>query len=107
MSVNDSFLLHYKKGEVFFSSVDFVYSASRPRTNFEIAAHLRKKTFLMRNALFAVYEEIGHAFAAPICKECLEMELALQDIPHDAQRQILLPSHGRNLRHALAWDVIC
>ncbi len=66
-----------------------------------------EETFRIRNALFAVYKEKGCGFTESIYQECLEVELALQDIPHDAQRQIPLCYKGRKLRHTFIPDVIC
>jgi GxxExxY protein len=65
------------------------------------------ETFRIRNALFEVYKEKGCGFTEPIYQECLEMELSLQEIPYDAQRQIPLTYTGRKLRHTFVPDVIC
>lgn len=65
------------------------------------------ETYRIRNALFEVYKEKGCGFTEPIYQECLEMELSLQEIPYDAQRQIPLTYKGRKLRHTFVPDVIC
>lgn len=65
------------------------------------------ETFRIRNACFEVYKEKGCGFTEAIYQECLEMELSLQDISHDAQRQIPLTYKGRKLRHTFIPDVIC
>ncbi len=65
------------------------------------------ETFRIRNALFEVYKEKGCGFTKPIYQECVEMELALQEIPYDAQRQIPLIYKGRKLLHTFVPDVIC
>jgi len=65
------------------------------------------ETYRIRNALFEVYKEKGCGFTEPIYQECLEMELSLQEIPYDAQRQIPLTYKGRKLRYTFVPDVIC
>jgi GxxExxY protein len=65
------------------------------------------ETFRIRNALFEVYKEKGCGFTEPIYQEWLEMELFLQEIPYDAQRQIPLTYKGRKLGHTFVPDVIC
>ena len=65
------------------------------------------ETYRIRNALFEVYKEKGCGFTEPIYQECLEMELAIQEIPYDAQRQIPLTYKGHKLRHTFVPDVIC
>jgi GxxExxY protein len=65
------------------------------------------ETYRIRNALFEVYKEKGCGFTESIYQECLEMELSLQDIPYDAQRQIPLTYKGRTLRHNFVPDIIC
>ena len=65
------------------------------------------ESFLIRNACFEVYKEKGCGFTEPIYQECLEMEMALQEIPYDAQRNIPLIYKGRKLRHTFIPDLIC
>lgn len=66
-----------------------------------------EETYRIRNACFEVYKEKGCGFTEPIYQECFEMELGLQEIPFDAQRQIPLTYKGRTLKHMFIPDVIC
>jgi GxxExxY protein len=66
-----------------------------------------EETYRIRNACFEVYKEKGCGFTEPIYQECFEMELGLQEIPFEAQRQIPLTYKGRTLKHKFIPDVIC
>lgn len=58
-------------------------------------------------ACFEVYNEKGCGFVEPVYQECLEIELALQELPFRAQQQLQLSYKGRQLKQVYIPDFIC
>ena len=67
----------------------------------------QSESFRIRNSCFEVYKEKGCGFTEPVYQECLEMEMSLQELPCDPQRQIPLVYRGRRLRSTFIPDLIC
>jgi GxxExxY protein len=50
---------------------------------------------------------MGHGFVESVYQDCLEIELGLQSIPFDPQRQIKLEYKGRPLDDWFKPDLVC
>ena len=49
----------------------------------------------------------GVGFTEPVYQECLEIELAYQEIPFEAQKKLKLAYRGRELKQTFKPDFIC
>ena len=58
-------------------------------------------------ACFEVYREMGCGFLEPVYQECLEIELALQDISFVPQHRLKLSYKGRLLKQVYEPDFVC
>ena len=67
----------------------------------------KEESYRVMGACFEVYKEKGPGFVEPVYQECLEIELALQDIPFIAQSVLELDYKGRRLRRTYTPDFIC
>jgi GxxExxY protein len=67
----------------------------------------REEVYRLVGACMAVYNDKGHGFAEPVYQDCAEIELRYQQIPFDAQRNILLRYRGEILRHTYTPDLLC
>lgn len=67
----------------------------------------KEESYLIRGACFEVYKEKGNGFLEPVYQECLENELARQDIPFEAQVPLKLFYKGDPLRQGYVPDFIC
>jgi len=65
------------------------------------------ETYRIRGAAYEVYKEMGNGYVEPVYQECMEKELALQQIPFDAQREYTLRYKGDPLEHRYIPDLIC
>ena len=65
-----------------------------------------KETYALLGACFEVYKEKGCGFLEPVYQECLEIEMELQGIPFDPQKQLALFYKGYQLRKVYIPDVI-
>lgn len=68
---------------------------------------LKDETYRLIGACFEVYNEKGCGFTEPIYQECLEIELRLQEIPFEAQKQLALSYKGQTLTKTLVPDFFC
>ena len=68
---------------------------------------LKEETYRLIGACFEVYNEKGCGFTEPIYQECLEIELRMQGIPFDAQKQLSLAYKGHPLTKSLVPDFFC
>ena len=68
---------------------------------------LKDETYRMIGACFEVYNEKGCGFTEPIYQECLEIELRMQGIPFDAQKELSLSYKGQPLTKNLVPDFFC
>lgn len=66
-----------------------------------------KETYALLGACFEVYKEKGCGFLESVYQECVEMELALQNIPFVAQPPLQLSYKGRPLRQTYQPDLLC
>jgi len=67
----------------------------------------KDEAYKIVGACFEVYNEEGCGFVEPVYQECLEIELDLQGIPFQAQRQLQLSYKGRQLKQVYIPDFIC
>jgi GxxExxY protein len=67
----------------------------------------KDEAYKIVGACFEVYNEQGCGFVEPVYQECLEIELGLQEIPFQAQRQLQLSYKGRQLKQIYIPDFIC
>lgn len=68
---------------------------------------LKDETYRLIGACFEVYNEKGCGFTEPIYQECLEIELRMQRIPFDAQKELSLTYKGQPLTKSLVPDFFC
>ena len=58
-------------------------------------------------ACFEVYKVMGCGFVEPVYQECLELELAAQQIPFRPQAELGILYKGRELKQKYVPDFIC
>jgi GxxExxY protein len=68
---------------------------------------LEQETHRILGACFEVYKEKGSGFVEPVYQECLELELASQNIEFLPRHEIRLSYKGHMLRQTYRADVIC
>ena len=67
----------------------------------------KDECFKIIGACFEVYNEKGCGFTEPIYQECLEIELAIQQIAFQAQAHLPLSYKGHPLSQRFQPDFIC
>jgi GxxExxY protein len=67
----------------------------------------REESYRIQGACFEVYRDKGPGYVEPVYQECLELELALQGIPFDAQRRLALSYRGVALKQVYVPDLVC
>ena len=67
----------------------------------------KEESYRIMAACFEVYKEKGPGFVEPVYQECLEIELALQEIPFVAQTELELAYKGRKLKQTYKPDFLC
>ena len=67
----------------------------------------KQEAYQIIGACMAVYNDKGHGFVEPVYQECLEIELATQGIPFEAQQQIQLHYRGIRLKQTYIPDMFC
>ena len=67
----------------------------------------KEESYSIRGACFEVYKEKGSGFLEPVYQECLDKELARQNIPFEAQVPLKLFYKDEPLKHSYAPDFIC
>jgi len=63
--------------------------------------------YKIQGTIFAVYREMGPGFLEPVYQECLEREMAIQQIPFVAQPELTLQYKGQQLDQTYKPDFIC
>jgi GxxExxY protein len=66
-----------------------------------------RECYQLIGACFEVYKEKGCGFLEAVFQECLELELALQQIPFEAQVPLQLSYKGRRLQQKYVADFVC
>jgi GxxExxY protein len=67
----------------------------------------KNESYAILGACFEVYKEKGCGFLEAVYQECLEIELAMQNIPFQPQSELALDYKGRTLKQKYVPDVIC
>jgi GxxExxY protein len=67
----------------------------------------KAESYAIMGACFEVYREMGCGFTEPIYQECLEIELGLQAIPFQAQRDLRLVYKQKQLKTFFKPDFLC
>lgn len=78
---------------------------TRMNTNQDIV--YKDESFAIIGACFNVYNEKGCGFPEPVYQECMEIELAFQNIPAEPQKKLDLFYRGQKLIHFYAPDFVC
>jgi len=66
-----------------------------------------EETYKILGACFEVYKDKGCGFLEAVYQECLEIELALQQIPFQSQAELQLTYKGRRLKQTYFPDFVC
>lgn len=67
----------------------------------------KEESYKIIGACFEVYNQKGYGFTEPVYQECLQLELALQNIPFVAQSELQLEYKGAQLHQVFKPDFIC
>lgn len=67
----------------------------------------KEECYRIMGACFEVYKETGCGFVEPVYQECLEIELAMQNIPFRAQEQLKITYKQRSLNQFYIPDFVC
>ena len=67
----------------------------------------RDESFAVRGAIYEVYSQIGAGFLEEVYQEAMERELALRQIPFEAQPTLKIPYKGAYLQHTYRPDLVC
>ena len=67
----------------------------------------KEEVYSIQGAVFEVYREMGCGFLEAVYQECLERELALRNIPHISQKELILTYKGKPLEQFYKPDLIC
>jgi GxxExxY protein len=67
----------------------------------------KDESYAILGACFEVYKEKGCGFLEAVYQECLEIELALRNIPFRARTELSLEYKGKTLKQKYIPDVIC
>ena len=65
------------------------------------------RTYAIIGAAMEVHREKGCGFHEPVYQECLEIELALQGIPFEREKELPIYYKGRLLKKTYQVDFIC
>lgn len=65
------------------------------------------ESYAIIGACFNVYKDKGCGFLEPVYQECMEIELAFQNIQFHAQKKIILTYRGQQLKQTFEPDFIC
>jgi len=63
--------------------------------------------YKITGACFDVYNEMGCGFLEPVYQECLEIELAHQEIPFFPKHELTLTYRGQELQRKYEPDFLC
>ena len=66
-----------------------------------------EEAYAIFGACFEVYNQMGNGFAEPVYQECLEIELALRNVPFIPQHELHLRYRGRLLKRKYIPDFVC
>ena len=67
----------------------------------------KDESYAILGACFEVYKEMGCGFLEAVYQECLEIELALCNMPFQPKVEVVLSYRGTTLKQTYIPDVIC
>jgi GxxExxY protein len=67
----------------------------------------REEVYQIVGACMEVFKDKGQGFVEPVYQDCLEIELAHQRIPFDAQRSLDLFYRNERLKCSYIPDLVC
>lgn len=67
----------------------------------------KEEVYAIMGAAMDVHRELGSGFLESVYQEALEMELAHQKIPFEAQKSIKIVYKGETLKREFVTDLIC
>lgn len=67
----------------------------------------KEECYRIMGACFEVYKDKGCGFLEAVYQECLEIEFELQNIPFQAQVELVLNFKGRRLKKGYTPDFVC
>ena len=67
----------------------------------------KEESYKLMGAMFEVYKEMGCGFLERVYRECVELELADQEIPFIPQAELTLNYKHHKLKSRYVPDVIC
>ena len=67
----------------------------------------KEESYAIQGAIFEVYREMGCGFLEAVYQECLEKELAKQEIPFLSQPELKLFYKNKELQKTYKPDLIC
>ena len=68
---------------------------------------LREEVYAVVGAAIEVHRELGAGFLEAVYQEALERELALREIPFEAQRELVIHYRGQPLSKIYVCDLLC
>ncbi len=68
---------------------------------------LKDESYQIMGACFEVYKEMGCGFLEAVYQECLQIELAIREIPFRSQQPLDLRYKGQPLEQKYVPDVTC
>lgn len=87
---------------VYFVVLIFGFSLEIP-----MAIIFEEESYRIMGACFEVYKEKGCGFLEAVYQECLEMELAIQEIPFRTRVSLVLRYKDRPLKQKYECDLVC
>jgi len=67
----------------------------------------KEESYKIIGACFNVYNDKGCGFLEPVYQECMEIELAYQQIPFTSQEKLGLSYRGMKLKQFYQPDFVC
>ncbi len=67
----------------------------------------KEESYAIMGACFTVYKEMGCGFLESVYQECLEIGMAFQHIPFEAQKELRLTYRQRPLNKTFVADFLC
>ena len=67
----------------------------------------KNECYAIQGAIFEVYREMGCGFLEAVYQECLEKEFGAQNIPFEAQKELVVSYKGEPLSQTYKADFIC
>jgi GxxExxY protein len=67
----------------------------------------KDECYRIMGACMAVYNDKGSGFLEGVYQDCLEIELAYQAIPFEAQKPLEISYRGQPIKHSYFPDLIC